>query len=294
MNNNKEQKKYYYRFDTSSELGMSFRRYWNECNKAARAAETYATKVGAKAYHQDASLMEGGVLFVTFEDDKTVDQRIWKSVGKATNGEEGWVPRCEHRQGVMMLPRRNFRPSNTAYRVYSKQLLGWKQVASEHSLQEWADIAGIGLTGDKEKDNICVEEVMKNGAFLRYTDLYTTDIDTGTEYPLTHERGNGKRERMPLWAKRAIHLELQRLTLPTVSILSLYRMLQADMTNGDNSSRVVRLPGWTPSSFMLYHNFYISTGLPCHHQDLQELTSVKFNSKLMEYENEEKRKALLN
>ena len=62
--------RYYYRFDTSSALGKKFRSFWNECNKAERAAEVFAKKVGAVAYYSSPSAFAGGVAAVAFEEGK--------------------------------------------------------------------------------------------------------------------------------------------------------------------------------------------------------------------------------
>lgn len=49
------EKRFYYRFDSSTELGKKFRSLWNECNKAERAANVFAEKVGASQFYGSPS-----------------------------------------------------------------------------------------------------------------------------------------------------------------------------------------------------------------------------------------------
>lgn len=119
--------RYYYRFDFSSALGKQFRSIWNECTKAERAAEVFAKKVGAETYYSNPSAFAGGVECVSFKDTSKVNQKLWRSLGKDVDGYEQWEPAVSRRSGIMVLPCSDFRPSDTATRIYDRRIVEDKE-----------------------------------------------------------------------------------------------------------------------------------------------------------------------
>jgi hypothetical protein len=113
-------KRYYYQFDASSELGKRFRRLWNKCTKADKARVTFQEQTGAVAFCPNDAMFAGGVEGVFFADDEKVDRRIWQEAGKSDDGSICWVPICKKRTGRMVLPKVGERPADTANRIYGK------------------------------------------------------------------------------------------------------------------------------------------------------------------------------
>ena len=269
--------KYFYRFDASSELGKKFRNFLYECDKANRAADTYCAKVGAKTFYGNESAFAGGVLCVGFEDGEKVDKRLWRSVGKDGDGYEMWEPNCQKRQDVIVLPRRDFRPSDTASRVYNKRPSRWQDVANLHTKDEWIRIATITTSGDQDKDWKKAVNKLSKETFCRYVELYISDEQR-------QEQATNPHYRMPLWMKRAIHLELQRLKLPIVSIQALYGILQTDLTDGKKDSTMKIVQPTTPIFFELYGRYYVGIDHPCNNPTLEIITPEKFNIRRHDFE----------
>lgn len=111
---------YFYRFDAATKLGRDFRRLWHWCINADRARERFKEKVGAVAYCPDEQTFAGGVVGVFFADDAKVDNRMWQACGKADDGTVCWVPICKRRRGTIVLKEGQFRPSDTATRIYDR------------------------------------------------------------------------------------------------------------------------------------------------------------------------------
>lgn len=116
----KEEKRYYYQFDSSSELGKRFRRVWNRCVKADKARVKFQERVGAVAFCPNDAMFAGGVDGVFFADDTKVDRRIWQEAGKSDDGSICWVPICKKRVGKLVMKKGAARPSDTATRIFGK------------------------------------------------------------------------------------------------------------------------------------------------------------------------------
>lgn len=115
-----EEKRYYYQFDVSSELGKRFRRLWNRCTKADKARVTFQERVGAVAHCPNDAMFAGGVEGVFFADDTKVNRKIWREAGKSDDGSICWLPICKRREGILNLIKDAARPTDTATRIYAK------------------------------------------------------------------------------------------------------------------------------------------------------------------------------
>lgn len=114
-------RKYFYKFEVNSELGKAFVRLWHMCNKADKAADRFAAKVGAKTYYQVAEAFAGGVSCVEFEGGTPPRPNLWRSVGKDSDEREMWVPDVESRVGRVILKEGEPVPKDRVDRIYSKQ-----------------------------------------------------------------------------------------------------------------------------------------------------------------------------
>lgn len=271
-------KRFYYRFDASSELGKKFRSFWNECNKAERAAEVFAKKVGAAAYYSSPEAFAGGVACVAFEPGK-VNEKMWRSVGHSDEGEELFEPNVKQRNSVLVLPRKGFRPSDTATRIYNKRLSAWTAVRQLLPLAEWAKQAGIAMPDDTQ-DKAAMEEVeqelnlkMEHEAFCRYIELYRDD-----EIPADPTHPHRK---TPLYISQSIRIERERMLLPVVRMESLYQLMQADLSGDqseDGNPKVVN--NVTPTFFEWAGKYYIGMEYPCRAEELEEVAESAYRMKL--------------
>ena len=266
--------KYYYRLNDSTELGKKLKSLLYECDKANRAADTYCQKVGAKTFYDNPSMMAGGVVCVGFGDQQP-DTKLWRSVGKDGDGLEMWEPNCQTREDCIILPRRDFRPSDTAARLYARRPSRFSEVVSLHTRDEWIQMAAINTTDDPQKDWRRAVAKLEQEGYWKYIELYYNDEQR-------QQSANDARYHQPLYMRRAIHLEYQRLKLPVVSIQTIYSLLQVDISDGNpNQKKVVQAT--TPVIFLHYGRYYIGCDHPCNHPSLEAIEEGRFNIKKIEF-----------
>lgn len=255
-------KRLFYRFEVNSDIGRQFRLLWNECNKAERAAESFAKKVGAKTYYGNASAFTGGVECVSFADGTKINKKIWRMVGKDADGLEQWVPGVKHRSDVMVLPRKDFKPSDTATRIYDRRVLSWPMVRHLHTVEEWAKLAHVAIEDDQ-----WLEEVMGQSFFVRYVELYRDDEDS---------KPKDKRWRLSHVARESIRIERERLKLPVVKMSRFHQLLQADKSAVMNEGKPTIVQESTPTFFEYNRFFYLGIDYPCLADGLTELSSKAY------------------
>jgi hypothetical protein len=282
--------KYYYRFDASSPLGKKFRSLWNECDKAERAADVFAKKVGAAAYYSSPSAFAGGVAAVVFEEGKA-NEKLWRSAGRTDDGEELWEPDVKQRNGVLVLPRRGFRPSDTATRIYSRRMSSWQEVKGLNTIREWAAMAGVDMPiisgkniplDDQAKDMTKealekvekkVNEKMEKEMFCQYIELYRDDaIPVDPKHP---------KRKTPMYVSQSIRIEKERLLLPVVTVEKLYALLEADQSGDkptDGKPKLVEPV--TPTFFEWGGRYYIGIEYPCKAEGLEPITEATFQMKI--------------
>lgn len=220
----------YYKFNMNSELGKAFRKVWRLCDKAERAADRFAAKVGAVTYYPVDTAFAGGVTCVAFKDNVCHKPKHWKSIGKDADGLVQYVPNVKQRHGALVLPDGDFKAGNAANRIYGKQPV---------------------------RDQ-------KGRMVLPFVELYRDDEAS---------RSKWKPKQMSLDAKESIRIEKERLTLPTVSVMSILTLLQADMTGGkgsDGKPHIVKPV--TPTFFKYSRQIYVGCAYPCHAKDLKEIS----------------------
>ena len=262
--------RFFYRFDVGTELGKQFRKFWHDCDKAERTANIFAEKCGAEQYYSSPKAFAGGVVCVSFPKGKEVNSRLWRSLGKDEDGIEMWEPNVKQRNGALVLPRRRFQPSDTAQRIYQKHPSPWSEVCQIYTVEEWAEMGHVTLTGDKEKDTAAVVKKMTGEMFCRYIELYRDDEEVNFVDNRCH---------MTYIARESIRIERERLKLPLVPTERLYEMMQADPTAGlkDGKPHVVRHS--TPTFFEWGGRYYIGIDIPCKHKSLEEITEGTYNMK---------------
>lgn len=242
-------KHYYYRCDSASELGKRLRKLLNDCQKAERAQMNFGRKCGAESIVTMDDAFEGGVFGVVFPDDTKVNRTVWKEIVKDKDGKIIWRPNCEHRYGAIVAKSENYRPSNTATRIYRYNQVGWENV--KHLLQ------GAGENGKGEN-------AMADKRFIVYTELYRDD----TKKPLRE---------MSKLQREAISLEHQRIMLPVVTPQRVFATLKADMMAAakDGEKFLVVKPE-TPTFWEYGNRWYIGCNFPCKAEGLQEISSEAY------------------
>lgn len=221
---------HFYKFSTTSELGKAFRKLWRLCEKAEKAADKFAAKVGAVTYYPQDSMFAGGVACVAFKDNVCPKPEHWRSVGKDADGYEQWVPNVKQRMGAVELPNADFKPNKAANRIYQTR-----------------PVPG------------------KDGKLrLMFVELYRDD-----EASKSKSRGY----KQSWLAKESIRIEKERLTLPTVSVMQILNMVQADMTNGKGGDgKAVIVKPVTPTFFKYSRHIYLGCAYPCKAEGMKEIS----------------------
>ena len=116
----REAKRYCYKIHMKSELGKAFLKLWHLCDKAEKAADKFAAKVGAKQYYPADSVFAGGVACVSFEGNQPPLQKVWRKVGKDADGIVMWEPDVKMRGGFAAVKDETKLPADTATRIYGK------------------------------------------------------------------------------------------------------------------------------------------------------------------------------
>lgn len=252
--------RYYYRIDKCSALGKQFRSLWNDCIKAEKAQESFARRIGAKSFTEPTAYFTGGVQELIFPADMTIDERTWQQAGKDSETQETlWVPNVRKSSGCVISPRKGWKPSSTATRIYGTKPMTWQQACLIYTTQKWAEMANIPLSGDAAQDRQQVEESLCNEIFWNYVEIQ------GSKDLLP-------RQRMPEWMRRAVSAERERLLLPVVRVERIYKLLQAEFTNG-------KTPSSTPTFFEYGGRYYIGVGCKCLHENLESITEGTYNLK---------------
>ena len=102
-----EKKIYYYKLRSRCGLGKQFRRLWNRCVRAERAADNFARKAEAEIFYPSDVAFAGGVWAVLFKDDVCPHPDLWQEAGKDEEGRKMWVPRVYGNEEVPYSARRN-------------------------------------------------------------------------------------------------------------------------------------------------------------------------------------------
>lgn len=261
--------KYFYRTSCTSSLGKQIRLYLHDCDKAEVAAEIFAKKIGAEAYYPSPMSFAGGVSYVTFPQGKKVNEKIWKKQKEQdADGADVYVPDVIHRRGALLLPRKDFRPSDTAYRIYDKRNCRWQDVRDLYKMTDWAGMIGMRLTDDKQKDAELLDERMSKELFRMFTELSRPGIVITSD----------GRYKIPLIDREAIRIEHDRMRLPEVNANRLFRLLNIDFMDGqDNGMKIVQPVA--PAFFEWADRYYIGSSYPCNHDDLETITQGTFNLK---------------
>ena len=269
----KEKERYYYRCESTSEIGKKFRKLLNDCQKAEKAQMEFGRKCGAESVVPVDSAFEGGVIGVLFKDDEKVNRTVWTEIVKdEKDGKIIWRPNCEQRQGAIIAKSESYRPSNTATRIYSYQQVGWLMVKHLHTASEWYQkarlfLSGKDLTGDWDEDEQIVGKLLSGKKFIPYTELYRED----TKKPIRE---------MSKLQREAIDLERQRMLLPVVTPQQVFAMLKANlMADAKEGQKYVVVKPETPTFWEYDGYWYIGCAFPCRAEGLEEISGEAYVSK---------------
>ena len=73
--------KFYYRLLIDSPTGRLLTAFWHSCVSVERLAEKYAKRMGGEYYYSDPKYFAGGVIYISFPNNKPTDPMMWREVG---------------------------------------------------------------------------------------------------------------------------------------------------------------------------------------------------------------------
>ena len=236
--------KSYYKVNVISPCGKEITKFFRECQLAEKAAEDYAVKMGAEAYHSSPYGFAGGVESVEFKDD-IVDKDVWQLAGNR-NGRNIYLPNCEKEQGCVVF-KKTF-PKDTKDMIYQHKVYAWNEIKFVYSLSKWAEMVHIKYT-DIKADASILEKKMSKYHFVQYTKF------SGDQKP-------GRDAKMAKSLLRAIKAESMRMKLPVVSTDKFYDLLGAVKKKQNKTED-------TPTFFRNKNYYYLSCPYPCSNKDLR-------------------------
>jgi hypothetical protein len=139
------------------------------------------------------------------------------------------------------------------------------------------------LTDDAKENERLVNETLQNHAFIKYLEF--TAPENPNPAPSCHSersRGISSNAPMPWTLRKAIAAERQRISLPVVSVVRLYAMLQAVATEGEKQE-----PS-TPTFFNYGGRYYIGIDRECTSLALNPITPELYTKKKTDAMLEEK------
>lgn len=281
--------KHYYQCDMYSTIGKQLQKYWDCIIRAASRADDYARKYGASSYEAPVQYFEGGVDYLIF--DHTPDLKVWRKKITDAEGTDLYEPNCMYRSDVLVMPDDRFHPSDTWDKTYSKEHLAWKDAKQLKTFDQWAAIAKLKRTDDREADMKALDQLMSRYTFVTFLHFYGDEPATvpdaspsGSRFPQGRAAGRTAAARAraaasgknapdcPQWLRKAIRAEKDRQALPVVEIYPLMAML--DM-RPSTTGRSVTL-NVTPQFFLYGETFFIGTEYPCHAEGLHPTTEGNF------------------
>ncbi len=232
---------------------------------------------------------EGGVDYLIF--DHTPDLKVWRKKITDAEGTDLYEPNCMYRSDVLVMPDDRFHPSDTWDKTYSKEHLAWKDAKQLKTFDQWAAIAKLKRTDDREADMKALDQLMSRYTFVTFLHFYGDEAATvpnaspsGSRFPQGRAAGRTAAARAraaasgknapdcPQWLRKAIRAEKDRQALPVVEIYPLMAML--DM-RPSTTGRSVTL-NVTPQFFLYGETFFIGTEYPCHAEGLHPTTEGNF------------------
>lgn len=247
--------KFFYKVSVSSLCGKEITKFHRECQLAEKAAEDYAVKMGAEAYHSSPYGFAGGIESLEFKDGKA-DEEVWKLLC-VRNGHPVYVPNCEKKQGCVVFKRKF--PKDTKDIIYQHKIYAWDEIKGVYALNVWADMVHIKYK-DLKAESKKIEEKMRKYKFVQYTQF----------------SGDQKPSRDAKIAKsllRAIKSENLRMKLPVVSTEKFYNMLGAVVKKQKKTED-------TPTFFRNQNYYYIGCSYPCSNKDLRKIASQMYTLQL--------------
>ena len=254
--------KYYYTCDMYSVTGKRIQKFWNKAMHAARRADDYAKKYGAKSYVQPFEHFEGGVDYMEFE--KTPDLSVWRKAITTPDGIDEYEPNCFVRADILIIPDDRFQPSDTWDKTYFKNHLTWEVAKPKKTLAQWAAIIHYELTGNDDKDHAYIDEHLCNCFFVPFLQYYGEQ-----------EGCNGKT--VPQSLRKAIKAEKDRVALPIVNIGLLYSILGMEIPSDPEELASFASEALTPTFFLYKETFYIAAPRPCKGEGLHPSDEAAYN-----------------
>lgn len=253
---------YYYTSKKTSAVGRRLLSFLRRAIKADERAEAYAKKFGASSYVQPPQFFAGGVDFLEF--DKAPDERVWRKRLTTPDGIDEYEPNCMVRSDLLIVDDKDFTPSDTWCRSYSRQCLTWQQVRDKKPMYGWAAEIGYALTNEKDRDARHMDAFLSSKFFIPYL-----------EYFGDQPSHDGKA--VPQTLRKAIRAERERQRLPVVDAQELLMLLNMQMDVAYDNKKASPVSVVTPVFFLQGDNFYIGSRMPCKADGLEQTNVMEFN-----------------
>ena len=161
-----------------------------------------------------------------------------------------------YRSDVLVMPDDRFHPSDTWDKTYSKEHLAWKDAKQLKTFDQWAAIAKLKRTDDREADMKALDQLMSRYTFVREhrADDFITKLAPVDYVPLA------RNERYLLFVDEIMSHDRDKAKY-------LQKSLGYSLT-GDTRFECM---------FFLYgETFFIGTEYPCHAEGLHPTTEGNF------------------
>lgn len=250
-------------------------KYWHEAARAEREAQKYAVGYGADEYWSDPNFFAGGVSYLSFK--KEPDSDVWRKATKI-DGMDAWEPNVRMVQ-MMARVAHGLQPSDTWNTVYQHKARTFDEVRERYSLEQWAQLCKVVLSGNDDKDWRRIANKLRHDDFVDFVRIM----------PMTDVRQDNRGRLKPTRKQsRAVRAQKLRLRLPVVRVEELYSILGADVTAKDERGHQIRAEH-TPTFFKYWGEFYFCCDFPCKGDDLKELPFGEYMANMRQAERQAER-----
>lgn len=262
--------KHYYKVLIDSPTGKRLTQFWHRCMKCEQEADNYAKKMGGQYYYSDPKYFAGGVVYISFPNNKPSDPKMWREVG------------CQYEDGTFVPAKSpDYKgPSSTADVVYYEPNVTKRL--------EWVEVPTKDYRPQDTFDSIYstaapVEKPDKDGKLHYWLQVVRFEYD---EEPGPSSSGLRVASRS---VRRAIKAEMKRSKLPVMRVEPLLSLLGAVMPEPEDGKRSKSIDN-TPTFFAYQYNYLIGCDYECQADGMEELTPQQHHTYVCKFQNEQKNK----
>lgn len=254
-----------------SPTGKLLTAYWHSCISVERLADKYAKRMGGEYYYSDPKYFAGGVVYISFPNNKPKDEKMWREVG------------LQHEDGSFVSVR------DPEYLSCKAQLKPGDVVYFQPNVNkrmDWVEVDGADFQPTNTFDTIynppAVVRRDDKGVehYMMQVLKYEYDEPPGRS-------ANGLRTASQT-VRRAIKAEQQRNRLPVMKVEPLLKLLGAVMPDMEESTKPVRVDIPTPTFFAFEEHYYIGCDYECVAEGLRAISQQTHRTYQCKMENLQK------